>query len=76
MHLLMEPIDVSFHAKPRAFCWRGKLYEVEQVLETWSARTDWWGTEEQREYFMLLTERGVMEIFRGNSGWILSRIVD
>lgn len=61
---------------PVAFCWRGQLYEVENVLERWLARGEWWGTEEQREYYMLLTQRGVMEVFNGREGWVLSRIVD
>lgn len=71
--------DASLSANtlyPQAFCWRGALYEVECVLERWSARSEWWGAEEQREYFMLLTQRGVMEIFHGRGGWMLSRIVD
>ncbi len=77
MHLLMEPIDVvRQQSEPTAFCWRGSLYQVEQVLESWSARGQWWGTEDRREYYMLLTQRGVMEIFCGQEGWMLSRIVD
>ncbi len=62
--------------QPRAFCWQGLLYEVETVLETWSARCEWWGTEEQREYFLVLTQMGVMEIFQSKQGWILSRVFD
>lgn len=76
MHLLMEPIDVAGLTTPTAFCWKGFLYEVDCVLESWTARGEWWGKEERREYFMLLTQRGVMEIFKGNEGWVLSRIVD
>lgn len=62
--------------EPRAFCWRGQLYEVEGVLESWLARGQWWGAEDYREYYMLLTQRGVMEVFKGREGWMLSRIVD
>jgi len=77
MKLMMEPIDVSARtATPTAFCWQGRLFEVENVLETWSARGEWWGHEDQREYYLLMTTRGVMEIFRGREGWMLSRIYD
>ena len=61
---------------PTAFCWQGRLFEVETVLEEWSARGEWWGKEDRREYFLLMTQNGVMEIFRGTSGWMLSRIFD
>jgi len=77
MKLMMEPIDVSATAAtPTAFCWQGRLFEVENVLETWSARGEWWGREDKREYYMLMTTSGVMEIFRGREGWMLSRIYD
>ena len=85
MKLLMEPIDVATGkpstssappVSPTAFCWRGRLYEVETVLEEWSARGDWWGKEERRTYYLLMTTNGVLEIFRGREGWMLSRIYD
>lgn len=72
----MQPIDVAADPDPTAFCWQGKLFEVECVLESWTSRGNWWGSEEYREYYMLLTQRGVVEIFSGRTGWMLSRIVD
>ena len=77
MHLILSPIDVAQrNATPTAFCWKGYLYEVESVLETWTARGQWWGREDQREYFMLMTTNGVMEIYLGREGWMLSRVYD
>ncbi|RPI67644.1 MAG: hypothetical protein EHM43_07110 [Ignavibacteriae bacterium] len=77
MKLLMEPIDVAEHAAaPSAFCWQGRLFEVETVLENWSARGTWWGIDDRREYYLLMTQNGVMEIFRSRNGWMLSRVYD
>lgn len=77
MHLRMEPIDVSAQKNmPTAFCWRGNLYEVEQILEQWSAREQWWGKDDRREYFLIITTQGVMEIYSGRQGWMLSRVYD
>ena len=77
MHLVMKEIDVVEKDKtPTAFCWKGHLYEVEQVLETWSAREQWWGNADRREYYLLITTNGVVEIFHGRAGWMLSRVYD
>ena len=82
---MMEPIDVATTSQqPNRFCWRGRLYEVETILETWTWRGRWWlsdaqGSElrdEKREYYLLMTDAGVVEIFDGKDGWMLSRIVD
>ena len=92
MKLMMEPIDVvtgvdpgprtqdpgprTQDPRPRALCWRGRLFEVETVLEEWTARGHWWGKEDSRAYFLLMTSNGVLEIFKGSEGWMLSRIFD
>ncbi|MBI2794149.1 MAG: hypothetical protein HYX66_05805 [Ignavibacteria bacterium] len=83
MKLLMEPIDVAEQpAGPARFCWRGRLYEVERILETWTSRTQWWtasaagASDDKREYYLLLTTHGVMEIFYSPRGWMLSRLLD
>lgn len=77
MHLYLEPIDVHIQQhQPVVVCWRGKLYEVECILETWSSRRAWWGQEDSRTYYLMMTNRGVIEIYSGNSGWMLSRMWD
>lgn len=77
MKLITEPIDVSHHSQqPKAFCWRGQLFEVERVLENWTARGTWWGKDDRRDYYLLMTTNGVMEIYCGRDGWMLSRIFD
>lgn len=53
------------------------MYQVEQVLETWTYRSKWWtNKEETREYMLLITTNGVMEIYHGTEGWMLSRVYD
>ena len=78
MKFLLEPIDVAQrNGLPTIICWRGGAYDVEQVLDRWSARGPWWGSDEQRRYLLLITTSGVMEIFHNSlSGWMLSRIFD
>lgn len=69
MKLLMEPIDVAEQPSgPVQLCWRGRLYEVERILEMWTSRTQWWSaaaagtSDDTRKYYLLLTTDGVMEI--------------
>jgi len=85
MKLKMEPIDVAVKAEqPQRFCWRGKLYVVESVIDTWTWRGRWWMADiegamerdDKRDYYLLMTDAGVVEIFAGNEGWMLSRISD
>jgi len=78
MKILLEAIDVQCrNNKPLAVCWRSGVYQVEQVLETWTYRSKWWtNKEETREYMLLITTNGVMEIYHGTDGWMLSRVYD
>lgn len=78
MKLLLEPIDVGCRAGiPYIVCWRGGAYDVERVIDTWSTRGPWWGTDERRTYLLLETTSGVMEIYRSYlQGWVLSRLFD
>lgn len=78
MKILLEAIDVQCrNNKPQAVCWRCGVYQVEQILETWTYRSKWWtNKEETREYMLLITTNGVMEIYHGTEGWMLSRVYD
>lgn len=48
MRVYDEPIDVvtagvgSEEARPRAFVWRGRRYEVSAILDRWVVRRPWW----------------------------------
>jgi hypothetical protein len=78
MKLLLEPIDVGCKDDvPYVICWRGGAYDVERVLDVWWARGPWWEADERRDYLLLETTSGVMEVFRStHQGWTLSRIFD
>lgn len=92
MKILLEAIDVQCKRNtngntvngdgakgpvPMAICWRSGVYQVEQILETWTYRSKWWtNKEETREYMLLITTNGVMEIYHGTEGWMLSRVYD
>ncbi|HCN04746.1 MAG TPA: hypothetical protein DIS79_03930 [Bacteroidetes bacterium] len=77
MHLYNETIDVSCKQDiPQLVAWRGGVYHVDRVLDTWTARHAWWTTEEFRRYLLLETTMGVMEIYLGPRGWVLSRVFD
>lgn len=79
MKLLLEQIDVDCHADttPNVICWRGGMYSIETIIDRWSTRGPWWTTDEQRDYILVATSCGVMEIFHSSlKGWILSRVFD
>jgi hypothetical protein len=50
--------------------------EVHEVLDKWVARSRWWSKDERRVYFRLHTSRGIIEVYRRNSGWFISRVAD
>jgi len=78
MKLLLEQVDVGCRGKePYIICWRGGAYDISRVLDTWSSRGPWWGKDECREYLLIETTCGIMEIFRSDlQGWMLSRLFD
>jgi len=55
-----EPIEITpdpyNHDVPVAFSWRGRIYEVDQRLETWREGSEWWdgAARRDREYIRVL----------------------
>lgn len=78
MKQVLEPIDVAQrHSAPYIIHWRGGAYPVESIIDTWSTRGKWWSDDETRNYIVLMTSSGVMEIYQSNlHGWVLSRLYD
>lgn len=77
MKLYLDQIDVQCSNNvPTLICWRGGVYAVDRVLETWTSRTAWWSAEDVREYMVVETSNGVMEVYRTAAGWTLSRLFD
>jgi hypothetical protein len=77
MKLYLEPVDVETDGgKPRKIRWRRTVFTVEQILDGWIAQGKWWRREEKRIYLRLLTDRGIIEVFRIGERWKLSRLFD
>jgi hypothetical protein len=55
-----EPIEITpdpvDHDVPVAFSWRGRLYDVDQQLESWREGSEWWNgaARRDREFFRVL----------------------
>lgn len=77
MKIYLEHIDVQpASGRPRRIQWRKQRYNVEEVIDFWISQTKWWSVEEKRIYLRLATDRGMMEVFRQDASWILSRLAD
>ncbi len=77
MKLYLEQVDVEEDGgKPKRVRWRKKVFVVERILDGWIAQGKWWRREEKRVYLRLLTDRGVIEVFRIGETWKLSRLFD
>jgi hypothetical protein len=77
MRRYREPILV--HAKnnrPLSLSWRNRHIKVDTVQDRWIARSRWWSRDETRLYLRLHTGHGIMEIYRSEASWFISRIAD
>ena len=63
MKSVKEPLDPS-------------SLNVREIIDRWVARSRWWATDEKRSYFRLHTTRGIIEVYRCNKRWYVSRIAD
>lgn len=69
MKSINEPITVDArNGVPSRFWWGRRTYRTRKLLDYWILQTRWWGCEERRIYFRLLTDGGVMEVYRAVSG--------
>jgi hypothetical protein len=78
MRLINDTIEImeGDARQPSAVCWRGGMYVIVHVLDSWTWRSTWWGREEQRDYMLIETSNGVMEVYRTDTRWMLSRMFD
>ena len=61
---------------PRTIQWRQKCFQVMKLLDYWVAEGKWWSGGERRNYLLLITNRGTLEIFQYRDDWYLSRVYD
>jgi hypothetical protein len=76
-----EPIAVVSDAvkTPRAFRWRGRSHQVQDVAKRWRVAVDWWRGRVWREYFKLTTDTGLLVIIYRDlptGQWYLQRLYD
>ncbi|GFN22020.1 MAG: hypothetical protein IMW96_07345 [Thermoanaerobacteraceae bacterium] len=77
----MEPtkLRVEWNKKrtPR-FCWQGKWYTVQAMLDRWKDTGEWWKGDTPKLFLRLLAGQGVWEVYRDlQSGeWFLYRRYD
>jgi hypothetical protein len=46
------------------------------VLDKWVARSRWWSNDEKRLYLRLHTARGIIEVYKTDRQWYVSRVAD
>lgn len=54
-----------------------KPVSVRRILDFWRYNGRWWQGEASRDYYLLELDSGhVVEVFRADDTWVLSRIAD
>ena len=80
-----EPVTVTLTADgtPASFTWRGKLYTVKEVLETWHLQDRWWDRQRRgnRYYYRLeVQQHMIFELFidvaQRPPAWVLDVVHD
>jgi hypothetical protein len=64
---------------PAAFSWRGRRYEVRDVIGRWRIEGRWWEDGRDREYWRVEARGGaVVDLYqdRGGGTWHLERLWD
>lgn len=64
---------------PAAFLWRGRRYEVSNVIGRWRIEGRWWEDGKDREYWRVEAQGGaVVDLYedRRAGGWQLERLWD
>jgi len=79
-----EPVAVSWDAStlsPAAFAWRGHLYDVASVVQTWAVEHSWWDVGERvsRRCWRVIAESGGtydLAFDRVAGAWLLLGVQD
>jgi hypothetical protein len=72
-----EPLRVESANGGPALIRDGKqVYRVEQILDRWIYQGEWWAEEKRREYFRVLTPRGILELYTTGDSWHLVKVFD
>ena len=75
-----ERVDVERDAgMPAALSWRGRRYEVHDVIGRWRIEGRWWADGRDREYWRIEARGGVvMDLYQDRRAgvWCLERLWD
>lgn len=86
-----DPIEVeSSNGSPRAFFWRGKRYQIRQILTRWRESGGWWDSTSSEQPWLnadskeivrvdaIGRTRGTYEIARDlrTGAWTMFRVLD
>lgn len=74
-NIIVQP-DPATKWLPGLIEWEHRVCVVEQVVDYWKIETQWWGKPVERLYVIVMTDHGIMEIFRERDFWTLYRIHD
>ena len=55
-----------------------RIYRVQKLVDVWVVQGHWWLEEEKRVYFRVLTDKGVMDVYRRdiNGAWVMAKLAD
>ncbi len=67
---------ITENRRPKIVIWGKRRFTVTRVVDFWIRQSRWWGKEEKRVYLLLNTDHGLIEVYRRDETWILSRLFD
>ncbi len=71
-----EAIDVQTRGdRPRCLTLHGRRCKVLDTIDYWVIQGQWWGRPERRVYFRVVTEGGVLDMYRSDGAWRLDRVL-
>jgi hypothetical protein len=79
MKRIEEPVEVEDRKGWPVRIRRGaRDYRVRELVDVWIVQGRWWLDEEKRVYFRVLTDKGVMDVYRRDpkGEWIMSKLAD
>lgn len=76
-----RPVECEADAagQPTRFRWRGVVYHVVEVIDSWIEVGEWWNGEPETRWYRVAThDRGVFELYRPTGGgeWRLWKVID
>jgi hypothetical protein len=77
--ILDRPLPVQEkEGYPAIFCWNGRCYSVEKIIDAWKDTGCWWENEGRKIFYRVMAGGGVFEIYLDTkrNTWFLYKIYD